>query len=412
MASYQVRLEEERKRLEKKLGQVNQRYDALTRKSQTQAPISSPSTPTSAGQREATPKVLHKSYLQPTTASSNRTKSLCTVNATTAKTTPTRPKLTVSCSSWHFMQHTASSRQKIGKGSTIPPSRQEIPDLWDAKEDTEEVPEEVAEEVAEDSTSEPTAEDLAYKPRPPPMSAQRVELLAEQTRLEDDSWKDPAASYVIIPSDIGYWFLCEAYSIVQEVFHDFCKTHQPLLWLRQFPGGPQEVRFEWSTNNIYCNYWNIPEMSIWGKLGDARLLRNELCHFLGQVYTYAYEGHLEDAQRFAVALSDARRAASLRALRDKLMDVAADTLREVENLGYLAIASKERYWEAHHEKFLQRFEGSYEKGDARLNIKGVEFSSAIELAFQAWIWQKETQASRFEFLKETPDQDPNGQNEE
>lgn len=417
MASYQVRLKEERERLQKKLDQVNKSYDALMRRDQTTGSVCSPTASSNAERTETTSKASTASYLQPTAASSSRAKAAQNNNATTTKVTPTQPRSTVSCASWGFMRHTASSRQRIEEGRLISPPRPGspsawgtpgpwgIPSAWGVGEVTEEAAEDVTEDIVEENPSESATEtqDL-YRPRPPPMSAQEVALLAEETRLEDDSWEDPAASYAVIPSDVGHWLLQEAYSILQEVFHDFCKKHQPALWINEFPGGPREVRFEWSTNRTYCTFWNFPNMPIWGKLFDARLLRNTLCHFSGHYYTYEYEKRIEDAQRFAVAFNDAPRAARLRALRDKLREVAADTLQEVESLGYVAIAPKGHHWEAHHETFLRRFLDSIQSGHIPFTISGFRFSAAIELAVQAWLWQRETQESIFEFLDEGSDQ--------
>ncbi|KAK8122710.1 hypothetical protein PG984_011380 [Apiospora sp. TS-2023a] len=405
MACYQARLNQERERLQKKLDQVNKTYDALLRRNQLPGHVGSPSTPRSAGQREATPKATNKSYLQPTTASLSRAKGAKKHRSYFSTKTPYKSGLTTPPSpfSSRFMRHTASSIQKIeGGGATRP----ETPRPWSPAPTWG--PSNAVKSAGDDQSDPAEADEEPDKPPPPIVSQEDVALLAEQTRLEDVSWEDLRARHAVIPSEVGYWLLHEAYSLIQEVFHDFCKKHQPLLWHAWCAGGPRELHFESYQIGRYARWWDIQDIPIWSKLDDARDLRNELCHFAGTTDILSYEMHIKKAQRFAVGLNDAPRAARLRALRDGLRNTAAEALLEIENLGCLAIAPIGHYWEAHHEEFIRTFRGDSRDGVPLLTLWG-PFSPAIEMAIEAWTWQQETQGSTLHFLVNNPDPDSEGQ---
>ncbi|KAK8016667.1 hypothetical protein PG993_014856 [Apiospora rasikravindrae] len=235
--------------------------------------------------------------------------------------------------------------------------------------------------------------------KPAPVPAEDVEALTKQTRLDDSSWDDPATRWMVIPSAVGHRLLSEAHSSSRVAFHDFCKRRIPQMWRVEFPGGYQEVRFEYNTNTWYSSRFNIPGVPTYRILDNARVLRNEISHFSGRLTAATYDRLLRYAQEVAVALNDAPRAIKLRALREELRDVAAETLQEIENLGCASIVHVPHYWKPNHTHFFGMFE-EYLGEVPRPIVRGFLYSPVVELAWKAWIWQQKTYGDMDEFLVE------------
>ncbi|KAK8075512.1 hypothetical protein PG997_010175 [Apiospora hydei] len=385
MASHQATLNEDNKRLMREIAKLKLENGILRRRVK-------PSAPRNVPQLKEPSETTDKSYLRPTIASLNREKGAEEERPAPTKPAPTMPQVTYPTMVYPYMQHTVSSYEKAIYGS----SRNPRSAVWGSSEDGKATMVDCYEDESnlwgtngfgenpwEESSKEPPA------PLPAPVPAEEVEALKQQTRLCDSSWENPAASYMVIPSVIGYRLLSEALSGSKGAFHDFCKRRGPRLWRCEFPGGPQEVRFEAALYDDYRAKFDIPGVPIYRLLDGARKLRNQFSHFPGQSGNHAadYDHYIEYAQSLAVALNDAPRANRLQALRDELRVVAAETLREIENLGCASIACNPHYWEPHHDAFFYHFRVYRDNDHPFPSIDGFLFSPTIALAVQAHLWQ-------------------------
>lgn len=413
------RLEEENGLLKLKIGALEQQLHEL---SNSGARSGTPSSTCASAVAKVSPKPSQKSYLRPTVSSSNRSKTAEPVEE--EKTAP--PKVDVRyfksekgftyvyddgrlvdvthltgvvsrdfCltqlghrNPTRYMQDTESSYRKIWKswehgfsdwGNAFDSSASYYYSNTSTWVDS-----------CQDET-QPADDDPDETAAPEPES--KKEILEQETRYDDSSWENEAASYVGIPSTIGYQLLDEALDLAKMAFHDFCKENLPLLWKRKFQDGYTEVRFEWDTNESYLRYWNIPNtpevraIYVLNALHSARQLRNLVSHFSGEIMRgFDYDTYIKRAQQMAIAVNDVARAAEVRALRDKLRKVAMDALTAMENMGYASLVQIRREWEPCHERFLRSI-SQYEE-DFMINGK-FKPSPALRLAAQSCIWQSE-----------------------
>ncbi|KAK8072741.1 hypothetical protein PG996_006089 [Apiospora saccharicola] len=354
-----------------------------------------------------------KSYLRPTTSSTNRAK-----ETKRAATTPSQPQRTLSKDNNGVRAHVSRSltKAKRSMGSDINSFSSEghsetnsvhtsasssheerFIANWDISQDWDQTQGQ-AEAHSEHNLENHTEHHTEHHPTAAMQEepARKRPVLEEQTRLHYNRWKEESHVYVRVPSEFGWQILTTAHELAKGALHDFAREHLPRLWKDMFKGGRHEVRLEADTIPYYLAYWNIQDTTeIYEEyfahaLQQVRKLRNAVSHFSGQYWDGdEYDEHLQYAQALAVAVGDASRAEGVRALRDQLRVVAEDTQTDIEALGLASIIPVPREWEPHHESFFRKFL-SMGHGDPGTTINGFEYPPTVVLALENWQWQQDT----------------------
>ncbi|KAK8122712.1 hypothetical protein PG984_011382 [Apiospora sp. TS-2023a] len=337
-----------------------------------------------------------KSYLRPTTAWMNRTRS---PEPEAKETSPTRPYTSACDSMRSYMQPTISSLNKIqwwydegyDQDTYDSDDESELDEWkhhWDGGSDPQIPGIDTSSTLVDDDQ-----ESWGWAAIQDPPVEEGPPTLADRTRLYDREFENEPSTHVDIESAVAFRLLTEAFDLVRNAFYDFCKEHQPGIWRRQFPGGPHEVLLEYPEIVRNLGYWHndkVPEVEyihVRNSLLRVKDLRNALAHFSPQWLVEGYDNLIRDAQGAVVAMSDEPRAFKLRALRNELRAVAVETLDEIEELGAVCIIPCLRDWKTHHESFFKTLL------DGRpTNIRddpGYQHRPAVLLAYEAWRWQRQ-----------------------
>ncbi|KAK7994257.1 hypothetical protein PG991_015845 [Apiospora marii] len=338
-----------------------------------------------------------KSYLRPTAAWMNRTRS---PEPQAKETCPARAHTPACEYRRSFMQPTISSLNKVQRwyGDEYDQGDYDNEDdsepdewkhHWDSCPDSDVPGSGTSSTCVDDQEQEswvrtPTS-DLPVAEEPP--------TLAERTRLYDSAFENEASIHVEIESVVAFRLLTEAFDLVRSAFYDFCKEHQPGIWRHHFPGGPHEVLLEYPEIVRYLGYWHndkVPDVHyvcVRSSLLRVKDLRNALCHFTPYRGVEAYDELIRDAQAAVVDMNDEPRAFKLRALRDELRAIAGETLKEIEELGMVSIAPCHREWKPHHEGFFRTLLDG--RPTCIRDDPAYQHSPAVLLAFEAWRWQRQ-----------------------
>ncbi|KAK7961919.1 uncharacterized protein PG986_002744 [Apiospora aurea] len=216
--------------------------------------------------------------------------------------------------------------------------------------------------------------------------------LATQTRLYNTAFDNQASTHIEIESTEGLRLQTKALGIVKEAWYSFCHCYQWFIWRGFFLSGPPTILLETPIVQICIDHWhndNVPGVTYLGASSALRFvtpLRNAVCHYKPEQWdAVGFDRLLQNSQALAVALNDEPRALQVRQLRDELRGLAAETLQEIEALGFASITPSRREWKPHHEWFLQNAAARADHG-----VKGYHHGTAVWLAVEAWRWQRQS----------------------
>ncbi|KAK7984377.1 carbohydrate esterase family 9 [Apiospora arundinis] len=219
--------------------------------------------------------------------------------------------------------------------------------------------------------------------------------LAERTRLYDRSFDNEPSTHIHIPSAVTFHLVEKALNIVKKAVNDFCRQYQPRIWREEFACEWFCVRLDYYEIEDILRWWvkddpvsGVTYKDFASKLRRVKHLRNMVCRYTSQQWFVTdWDSLLRHGQGVAVAVKDEAKALQIRSLRDKLRVVAAETLREIEEIGFASLIPIRREWEVHHEIF---FEDLLDNKPTADGDDGYQHPPAVLLAFEAWKWQQES----------------------